>query len=164
MAAVVWKALSSGLVRLLSLRREYPEDARQKAPRILAILPRGPNQLMLQSLSQDSGWTLTLSETPPDVSSGRPNDVPPIVIYDREQSPEHWRDIVGMLSKSSPRPYIILLSPNSDANLWDELQRLGGSDIVRTPIDRDSLLWAVKRAWLLSRIQQQVRSTLPNPL
>jgi hypothetical protein len=37
-----------------------------------------------------------------------------------------------------------LLSPNADANLWDELQRAGGSDILRTPFDRADLLLAAR--------------------
>ena len=51
---------------------------------------------------------------------------------------------------------MILLSPTTDNNLWDELQRLGGSDIQRTPLNRDKMLWAVKRAWFLWCSQQEV--------
>jgi FixJ family two-component response regulator len=68
--------------------------------------------------------------------------------------------MVRNLSRKSPRPHVILLSPNADANLWDELERVGGSDILRTPINRDKMLRAVKRAWLLWRNQQQVRMPL----
>ena len=133
-------------------------NARQKAPRILAMVPQGPNRLLLQTISRDAGWALTLSETAPGIAPGLQSDVPPIVIYDRELSPYDWREMMRVLAKKSPRPYVILLSPNADTNLWDELQRVGGSDILRTPINRDSVLRAVKRAWLLWRNQQQVRS------
>jgi FixJ family two-component response regulator len=159
-----WKALVCGLTRLLSSRRRYPEGARQKAPRILALVPPGPNRLLLQTISRDAGWALTLSETAPGIAPGRQSDVPPIIIYDRELSPYDWREIVHVLAKKSPRPYVILLSPNADTNLWDELQRVGGSDILRTPINRDTMLRAVKRAWLLWRNQQQVRSPSQNRL
>lgn len=153
-----WKALACRLTRLLSSRRRYPEVARQKAPRILALVPPGPNRLLLQTVSRDAGWALTLSETAPGIAPGCQSDDPPIIIYDRELSPYDWRDIVRVLAKKSPRPYVILLSPNADTNLWDELQRVGGSDILRTPINRDNMLRALKRAWLLWRNQQQVRS------
>jgi FixJ family two-component response regulator len=72
--------------------------------------------------------------------------------------------MVRDLARKSPRPYVILLSPNADTNLWDELQRVGGCDILRTPINRDKILRAVKRAWLLWRNQQQVRSPSPHSL
>ncbi len=153
-----WKALVGGLERLLPERRRHPEEAPHKAPRILALVPQGPDRLLLQALSQDAGWALTLSETAPAIAPGRQSDTPPIIIYDRELSPLHWGEMVRNLSGTSPRPYVILLSPHADTNLWDELQRVGGSDILRTPINRDKTLRAVKRAWLLWRNQQQVRS------
>jgi hypothetical protein len=153
---VAWKALSGGLTRLLS-SRHVSQDAGQRTPRILAIVPKGPNQHLLQEISQETGWILTFSETPPSIRSGRRAEVPPIILYDRELSPHHWHEIVSVLTKVSPRPYLILLSPNADTNLWDELQRVGGSDILRTPVNRDNMLWAVKRAWLLWRNQQCIR-------
>jgi FixJ family two-component response regulator len=85
-------------------------------------------------------------------------NVPPIVIYDRELSQYNWREIFGILTRQSPRPYMILLSPTADQNLWDELQRVGGCDILRAPVDRENLLGAVRRAWLLWHSQQKVRS------
>jgi DNA-binding NtrC family response regulator len=157
MARVGWKAVSCRLARLLSFHAWCPEGARQKMPRILAIVPQGPNWRLLQAISRDTGWALTVSETPPNLTSGYQADVPPIVIYDRDLSPNHWREIVGVFTKKSPRPYVILLSPNADANLWDELQRVGGSDILRTPVNQGNMLWAVKRAWVLWRIQQHIR-------
>ncbi len=164
MARNGWKALSGGFARLLSSRRRNLQGARQTAPRILAIVPQGPSRLLLQAISRDAGWNVTLAETAPSLTSGCQPDVPPIIIYDRELSPHHWREIVGLLAKISPRPYVILLSPSADTNLWDELQRLGGSDILRTPVSRDNLVWAVRRAWQLWHHQEQVRSALPNTL
>jgi DNA-binding NtrC family response regulator len=159
-----WKALVYGLERLLASRRLHPAGARQKAPRILALVPQGPDRLLLQTISRDAGWALTLSETAPGIAFGCQSDTPPIIIYDRELSPRHWGEMVRDLARKSPRPYVILLSPNADTNLWDELQRVGGSDILRTPINRDKILRAVKRAWLLWRNQQQVRSPSPYSL
>jgi len=101
---------------------------------------------------------LTLSETLPSLTSGGPADVPPIIIYDRELSPDHWREIVRTLTKKSPKPYVILLSANTDANLWEELQRVGGSDILRTPVNQDEMLGALKRARQLWHSQMQVRT------
>jgi DNA-binding NtrC family response regulator len=148
MARVGWKAWSGGLARLVP---------HHTAPRIVAIIPHGPIRFLLQSISQDAGWALTLSETPLISNSARQDDVPPIVIYDRDLSPGRWHEIVGDLAKSSPRPYVILLSRNADANLWDELQRVGGSDILRVPVTRDNMLGALKKAGQLWHSQNQVR-------
>jgi len=164
MARVGWKALSAGFARLFSPDRTNPESASRDAFQILAMVRQGPNRLLLQALSRDAGWALTLSETLPSIDTAGPNDVPAVVIYDYELSPCHWREIVSVLTKRSPRPYVILLSPNADANLWDELQRVGGSDILRTPANEDSILWAVKRAWRLWSNQRHIRSHFSHPL
>ena len=144
----------SQVARLLPSRRACHEDA----PRILAILAPGPDRSLLQATSRDFGWNLALSEAPPQNPPGRHAAVAPIVIYDRELTPYKWRDVFCVLTKESPRPYVILLSSSVDQNLWDELQRVGGSDILRAPATREDLLWAVTRAWLLWRGQQNVRS------
>jgi FixJ family two-component response regulator len=151
-----WNAMSSRFARSLPSRRRPSEEARP-ASRILAIVPQGPIRPLVQAISRDAGWTLTLSDTSPGLVIGRSSDLPPIIIYDREISPLNWREVIVALTSQSPRPYVILLSPNADTNLWDELQRAGGSDIVRTPVSRDHLLGALKRAWLLWQSQQQVR-------
>ena len=152
------KELSCRLARLLSSHPRYKQDARQKAPHILAIVPQGPDRLLLQAISRDAGWALRLSEMLPSLTSGCQAEVPPIVIYDRDLSPDYWREDVRALTKKAPKPYVILLSANTDANLWDELQRVGGSDILRAPVARDNMLGALNRARRLWHSQKQVRS------
>ena len=145
------------LHRLLSPHPGYPQVARQNTHRIVAIVPHGPIRSLLQSIARNVGWALTLSETPLIPAATRGADTPPIVICDRELSPYGWQEIIGALADNSPRPYVILLSPQADANLWDELQRVGGSDILRAPVTRESLLRALTKAGQLSDSQQQVR-------
>jgi FixJ family two-component response regulator len=130
------------------VRRKQPSN-----PRVLALIREGPNLLALRSIFQEAGLALTFWER------RLPNrvEIAPIVIFDRELSPVHWPDQVRDLANKSPRPYIILLSSSIDTNLWDELQRVGGSDILRTPLDRESLLAAIRRAWQLWRSLRALR-------
>ena len=158
----MWNVLSLRFTRLLPSRRRLSEGARP-ASRILAIIPQGPIRPLVQAISRDAGWSLTLSDTSPGLVIGQNADLPPVIIYDREISPRNWREAIVALTSQSPRPYVILLSPNADTNLWDELQRAGGSDIVRTPVSHDHLLGALQRAWLLWQSQQQVRPPLHRP-
>lgn len=144
----------------LSLGRERVD--RGGIVRILAILPPGPNRLLIEALSREAGWALTISDMP-SASFGDNPDTPPIVLYDRELSLYDWRETIRALTRSSPRRYVILLSSTCDTNLWDELERLGGSDILRTPTDRESVLRAVRRAWSLWHTQQQVRLAATPP-
>lgn len=129
-------------------KRELPEN-----PPVLALVQEGPTRVALQKISGDAGLALTCR--------GRRDpkglDVAPIIIYDRELSPMHWPENIHELARKSPRPYIILLSSSIDANLWDELQRVGGCDILRTPLDREMLLGAVQRGWQLWRSLRHVR-------
>jgi len=78
-------------------------------------------------------------------------------LYERELNPHRWREAVSLFSRLSPRPYVILLSSSSDKNLWDELVRHGGSEILRTPIDGDAFKRAIRSAWSLWRNQQKLR-------
>jgi hypothetical protein len=118
------------------------------------MVPEGPNRIALQAISKDWAVAISVSGSGSDALE---RGVPPIIVYDRELSPEHWSDSVRALAKKSPRPYIILLSSTADANLWDELERAGGAEILRTPVDRERLLWALVKGWQLWRTQQLVR-------
>ena len=154
------KGILGRISRWLPSRRDHAEGASDQKLRILALITDGPNCHVLRAIAQNAGWCLTLSDTTSAIAFRRESDVPPIIIFDRQLFPDRWSDMVKLLAKNSPRPYVILLSPSVDANLWDELQRSGGSDILRDPINRDSLLDALKRAWQLWRNQQQVRDNL----
>ena len=155
------KAILGGISKWFPSRRAPAEGASHQT-RILALITNGPNRLLLQAaIAQNAGWRLTLADTASAIAFRRRSDVPPIVIFDRQLFPDRWTRMVKLLARNSPRPYVILLSPSADANLWDELQRAGGSDILRDPIHRDSLLDALERAWQFWRSQQQVRDPLP---
>ena len=142
----------------LFLRPRWRHSASgQRAPRVLAFVPEGFNRSMIELVSSESGWTLTIADRLVAIAESA-SETAQIILFDRELWPGLWREAVGLLTRRSPRPYLILLSPTSDGNLWDELQRFGGADILRSPIDRESTLGAVGRAWSLWRSQQHVRA------
>ena len=157
-----WNAMLSRFARWL-VSRPMLSEAAKPASRILAIVSQGPTRLLVQAISRDAGWSVTLSDTASAFIIQNTTGLPPIIIYDREVDSHTWREAVGLLTRHSPRPYVILLSAYADPNLWDELQRAGGCDIVRTPVSRDHLIQAVTRAWMLWQSQQQVRSPSLRP-
>ena len=65
-------------------------------------------------------------------------------------------DALSQLSKLSPHPYVILLSPTSD-NPWDELARYDLSAILVFQSAVILLFGSRTLGWLLWRSQQQVR-------
>jgi hypothetical protein len=153
-----WPA-ALGFLRLLWSRQKHAA-ARGQGPKVLAFVRSGQNRRLIEAVSSEDGWSLIISDLPPAECAKRAAELVPIILFDRDLAPGNWRETVASLTRRSPRPYLILLSPNSDGNLWDELQRVGGSDILRTPIDRESAMQAVRRAWSLWHSQQQVRGAM----
>lgn len=153
------KAIFCGFSRWLPRRGQRGNKAGETNLRILALMPHGPDSQLFHSLARDAGLCLTVSDTP-DLVFRRGSDVPSIVFVDRQHFPNRWKRIVKRLSRNVPRPCIILLSPRADANLWEELQRVGGSDILRHPITREHLEHTLERAVQLWRNQQRTHSPL----
>jgi len=138
------------------LRRSAHRVVSDRPLSALAIMSEGPGRDALQMVFREAGWKLTIAD--PSAPSLDPHtECLPIILYERELNPCHWREAVSLLSRLSPRPYVILLSSSSDKNLWDELARHGGSEILRTPIDRDAVMRAVNAGWSLWRNQQRLR-------
>ena len=130
------------------------------APKVLALVRPGQNLRLIEAVSFEAGWILTSPDLRPAQDTKSVGQSAPIILFDRDLPPGNWRETVASLTRRSPRPYLILLSPNSDGNLWDELQRVGGSDILRTPLDQESTVHAVRRGWSLWHSQQQVRGAV----
>ena len=122
----------------------------------------GPCRTELESIFVQSGWKLSTSDTTEAAFRNETARRTPIIFCERELPDGEatlatWRDALSQLSKLSPRPYVILLSPTSDRNLWEELARYGGSAILRVPLSRDSVVRVVHAGWSLWLSQQQVR-------
>jgi len=126
--------------------------------RIFAILPEGPDRTILEALCRDVGWTLSFAARFDESMAGTASEIPAIILYDRRTPGCDWRQGIRTLSKLPLHPCVILVSPTSDRNLWDELQFFGGSDILRSPIEPERALRAVIRASLLWQNEQEVRS------
>ena len=88
----------SGFTRWFASQHGNAEGTLEDRPRILAIVPHGPDRVLLHAASQDFGWALAFAGAPPSILSGCPG-IPPIVIYDRRLPPYNLRDIVGILTK-----------------------------------------------------------------
>lgn len=148
-----WITMLFGIVGLVSFVRPRRKHEPPRHPYVLAFVPEGPNRDAVRAISAQIGLDLIFAGSP----ETRAATMPQIVIYDRELTVSDWAASIHALAQHAPRPYIILLSPTLDANLWDELQRAGGVDIVRSPVDPQLLLGALQRASRLWSCIQQVR-------
>jgi len=149
--AIVSRLRRSAQMKLSRLRIDT-----ENCPRAMAIMAEGPGRDALEAVFRDAGWRLTIADTSAPALDPVCERLP-IIFYERELNRSRWREAVLLLSRLSPRPYVILLSSTSDRNLWDELVRYGGCDIVRTPICRDAVIQAVESGWSLWLSQQRLR-------
>jgi len=62
-----------------------------------------------------------------------------VVIYDQHLPNQDWRLAVTSLAASAPLSSILLLSPRGHPELWNEVIRRGGHDILSKPISEDGV-------------------------
>jgi DNA-binding NtrC family response regulator len=144
----------SGSTRLRSMPHRAVVDA---APGALAVMGEGPGRDALQGVFRDAGWKLTVADTSASAIASQEKEPLPIILYERELTERGWRQAVSLFSRLSPRPCVVLLSRSSDKNLWDELVRCGGFDLLRTPVDRDAVVRTVRAGWSIWRSQHKPR-------
>jgi DNA-binding NtrC family response regulator len=159
MAKVVdqFQAVISGLRRSARLRSMPDRDAVNAAPRALAVMGEGPGRDALRAVFRDAGWKLVVADTSASAIARQEKDPLPIILYERELTERGWRQAVSLFSRLSPRPCVVLLSRSSDKNLWDELVRCGGFDLLRTPVDRDAVIRTVRAGWSIWQNQHNPR-------
>jgi DNA-binding NarL/FixJ family response regulator len=57
-----------------------------------------------------------------------------VVIYDQDMPCQDWRAAVPALAQASPRSSVLLLSTVRQAEIWNEVIRIGGHDMLTKPI------------------------------
>jgi DNA-binding NtrC family response regulator len=149
MAKVIdqFHGLVSGLRKSARRRSMSGRAVVEVAPRALAVMGEGPGRESLQGVFREAGWMLSVAGNATSAIASQERDHFPIILYERELAERDWRRAVSIFSRLSPRPCVILLSRNSDKNLWDEVVRCGGFDLLRTPVDRDTVIRTLRAGW-----------------
>jgi DNA-binding NtrC family response regulator len=152
-----FQTVLSRLRRSVRLRSMPDRAVGGAAPRALAVMGEGPGRDALQVVFRDAGWKLVVADTSASAMARQQKEPLPIILYDRELTGRGWRQAVSHFSRLSPRPCVLLLSRSSDKNLWDELVRCGGFDLLRTPVDRDAVIRTVSAGWSIWRSRYNSR-------
>jgi AmiR/NasT family two-component response regulator len=152
-----FQAMVSGLRASAHARPMRSRTDADERPRALAIMRPGPHLERLQGIFHEEDWELVIAETMLSALTRQKKNPLPIVLWERELTDCDWRKAVSVLSGLPPRPWVILLSGRYDRNLWEDLTGFGGSDIVRTPLDRETVIHSVRSGWSLWRHLQQLR-------
>jgi len=146
-----------GLWSSAKTRTNRNPSARDENPRALAIMRPGPDRDTLQAIFREADWDLAIAESFSFALTSQKAHPFPIVLWERELLDCDWHKAVAVLSGLPPRPWVILLSGNCNKNLWDDLTGFGGSDIVRTPLDPEAVVRAVRSGWFIWRHLEQLR-------
>jgi DNA-binding NtrC family response regulator len=152
-----FRAVISALCRSARLRGIPSRTAVDAAPRALAVMGAGPGRDALQGVFRDAGWQLVVADSPSSAFASQQREPLPLVLYERELTERGWRQIVSLFSRQSPRPCVVLMSRSSDRNLWEELVRCGGFDLLRIPVDRDAVIRTVRAGWFIWQNQHTQR-------
>jgi DNA-binding NtrC family response regulator len=159
-----FQAVISELRRSARLRPARGRTVADAVPRALAVMGEGPGREALQAVFRDAGWTSVVADSSATALARQEKEPVPIILYERELTERGWRQAVSHFSRLSPRPCVVLLSQSSDKNLWDELVRCGGFDLLRTPVDRDAVIRTVRAGWSIWRNQHNLRHQAMTPL
>ncbi len=143
--------------KLLKAVYHRNQNRGNEVPRVLAVVRAGACRDALEAIFHEAGWDLRIADTTATAAALQIEEPSGVVLYQRELTDSDWGGEVARLAKSSPQPWVVLLSGSNDQNLWDEVTRHGASDILRTPLCRDAVLRAVQSGWVLWRNQQKLR-------
>ncbi len=93
-----------------------------------------------------SGWQVTFVATCDDANAALGQGGVPVAFCDRDLLGVGWRKAVERLSAAPHRACVILLSEAVDTNLWNEVVRGGGYDVLPKPLDEENLMRVVRLA------------------
>ena len=144
--------IRSWLSRLMGRRG----DASASGPCVLAVVEEGPAREAVAETARREGWVLEIADSLKTVLETQRAKRHAVVVYQRELPGIDWREAVSICAGLAGRPCVILLSRLTDHNLWVELARHGGSDLLREPVQIQALGAAVHSAWSLWQTQQKL--------
>lgn len=123
--------------------------SRRPAPlRILAVMTRDHDAEVLLRVAHNAQWHLEFARDYESALQLVKAEHYFAIFCDRNLSPT-WRAHIVQLALSSPDSSIILTSRDNDDQLWQEVIRLGGYDVLTTPFQEDrvrrSIQFAVRK-------------------
>jgi DNA-binding NarL/FixJ family response regulator len=129
--------------------REIPRSPERKtnSTRILALLPdHRDRRTLAKVVSQYEPITLHFATNEKEVHNLSCRLMAPVILYDRETPGTEWRRAFQELTSLPHRPSVILLSRILNQNLWQELIRCGGHDLLIKPLLSDDVAQTIRLA------------------
>jgi DNA-binding NtrC family response regulator len=129
-------------------QRDGADEGMSKAPAVIvALVIDEADRTVLTGAAARNPWVLHFADTYAQAWATLNHLKAPIILCDRRLSGEDWRDVVYMMALSPHHACAILLSHVVDDYLWNEVIRVGGYDVLSTPLREDELVRSVRLAW-----------------
>lgn len=121
---------------------------------VSSVRARGRLEQAVRTLGAQLRLTASLGEAEQTLRE-RPAS---IVLLDRSAAEDDWRAAVSRLAHYPYWSCVILLSPVTDAYLWEEVVRHGGYDVVAASASSAELERVIRRAWRYWRSKHELKS------
>ena len=72
----------------------------------------------------------------------------PIVLCDRDEHPEAWREILQATKDLPAPPCLIVTSRLADDRQWAELLNAGAFDLLAKPFEKSNVIRIIQSAWV----------------
>jgi CheY-like chemotaxis protein len=72
----------------------------------------------------------------------------PIVLCDRDEQPDAWREILAASRSLATPPCVIVTSVSADDREWTELLNAGAFDLLAKPFDKSNVIRILHSAWV----------------
>ena len=115
-------------------------------PAIVALLTE-PDLAVVRELSSSRHWDVYFAGNCPDALARIGQMKAQILFLDRDLAGPGWRQTIHAFASSSTKICIMLVSKVVDTNLWNEVVRYGGYEVLSKPLQKSDLLRAVNLAW-----------------
>jgi DNA-binding NtrC family response regulator len=101
---------------------------------------------LLVELGNRNGWQVVFAHKLCRARSALAEASVPIALCDRELLGSEWRSAIERLSAPPLRACVIVASGAVDTNLWKEVARKGGYEVLSKPLREDEVARAVRLA------------------
>jgi CheY-like chemotaxis protein len=72
----------------------------------------------------------------------------PIVLCDRDEHPDSWREIIRATKELAAPPCVIVTSRMADDRQWAEILNAGAFDLLAKPFEKSNVIRILQSAWV----------------
>ena len=98
-------------------------------------------------IAQTRRWKLIVSTSWQESAILMRNRTVPVVLLHRSLLEPDWRQALRTILTASARPSALVISPDTSNSFWEAVIRLGGYDVLPTPLSETQVVHAVQAAW-----------------